>query len=151
MAASFIPAPFAFVIDTDSYAGNFEREMCAFMTGMYGECGVGMAIANEVREQISPTVLEWFDEHVVDVGDDHGCHRPVSIWPAPNGDGYNSVAIFMNESPPENVLTVLMERARAYKGNKPYKTHYKITGFRVIMMRMTETVVCSFEMGLAES
>ena len=30
-----------FVVDTDTYAGNFEREMCAFMTGITGACGVG--------------------------------------------------------------------------------------------------------------
>ncbi|KKK83825.1 hypothetical protein LCGC14_2789530, partial [marine sediment metagenome] len=30
-----------FIIDTDSYAGNFEREMCAYITGRVGECGVG--------------------------------------------------------------------------------------------------------------
>jgi len=32
---------YKFIIDTDQYAGNFEREMCAYLTGTVGECGVG--------------------------------------------------------------------------------------------------------------
>jgi len=36
---------FIFVIDTDTYAGNFERPMCAYMTGRVGECGVGEEFA----------------------------------------------------------------------------------------------------------
>ena len=30
-----------FIIDTDQYAGNFERELCAWTTGQIGECEVG--------------------------------------------------------------------------------------------------------------
>jgi len=32
---------FGFIVDTDSYTGNFEREMCAFMTGHIGKCEKG--------------------------------------------------------------------------------------------------------------
>jgi len=31
----------SFIIDTNEYAGNFEREMCAYCTGQIGDCGVG--------------------------------------------------------------------------------------------------------------
>lgn len=33
------------VADTNQYAGNFERELCAYITGQYGECSVGADIA----------------------------------------------------------------------------------------------------------
>lgn len=33
---------YSIVVETDSYAGNFEREMCAFMTGHIGKCEVGL-------------------------------------------------------------------------------------------------------------
>lgn len=33
---------YSIVVETDSYAGNFEREMCAFMTGHIGECEAGL-------------------------------------------------------------------------------------------------------------
>ncbi len=35
------PDHYLFVIDTDTYAGSFEREICAYVTGQIGECEVG--------------------------------------------------------------------------------------------------------------
>lgn len=32
---------YIFIIDTDSYAGNFERELTAYITGVVGGCEVG--------------------------------------------------------------------------------------------------------------
>ena len=75
----------AFVIDTDSCAGNFERDMCAFMTGIIGECGVGddmLPLFNECLTQYG-----WkenpFEDIVIQVPDEHGCFRPTSIYPNP--------------------------------------------------------------------
>lgn len=42
---------FLFVIDTDAYAGNFEREMCAYMTGHVGDCAVGDDKAKMYHEE----------------------------------------------------------------------------------------------------
>lgn len=128
------------VIDTAQYAGNFEREMVAFITGQVGECGVGDGVAEEERENIAN--IAWFDGHAVQVADDNGCERPASIWPSPGrfNDGYGghhddtkavrdtlpaqvakarwpayeSVAFFVDELPPEAVLTEVVERARRY-------------------------------------
>jgi hypothetical protein len=71
-----------FVIDTDSYAGNFERELCAYITGVVGDCGVG---SRKIE----------FDEieGVAQVADDNGCYRPCAIYETPgyfnNGMGYH--------------------------------------------------------------
>ena len=89
-----------FVIDTDKYAGNFEREMCAFMTGIIGECGIGVEEAQLYYEQtgLSPKDIDWdktpveyadedlenpFCWFVTKKQDEYGCYRPVSIWPTP--------------------------------------------------------------------
>ncbi len=73
-----------FVIDTDKYAGNFEREMCAYLTGRTGECGVGKP--DEDKD------YSIFGYDVIDVADDNGCERPVTIYPTPgfynNGMGF---------------------------------------------------------------
>lgn len=73
-----------FVIDTDKYAGNFERELCAHITGHIGECGVG-------EDFIEEGVAEFF-ENIVEVPDEHSCRRPCSIFPNPryknNGMGF---------------------------------------------------------------
>jgi hypothetical protein len=69
------------VIDTDKYAGNFEREMVAFMTGCVGDCGVGDKQAERFDAEVpSPP----FDQDVIaHEPDEHGCCRPASIWVSP--------------------------------------------------------------------
>jgi hypothetical protein len=75
-----------FVVDTDTYAGNFEREMCAYITGQVGECEVGEEIAKAARMMLieqDKEALEFFDEYVLPVADEHGCSRPVTIFTTP--------------------------------------------------------------------
>ena len=77
---------YLFVIDTEQYAGNFERMMCAYMTGSIGECEVGDK-EKEIFEKemgIKPDadgVLHDPFEFVIGRADDHGCSRPVTIYP----------------------------------------------------------------------
>lgn len=42
---------YTFVIDTEQYAGNFEREICAFVTGRRGEYG-GKKEAEQYKNQL---------------------------------------------------------------------------------------------------
>ncbi len=114
------PNAFVVAVDTNRYAGNFEREMVAFMTGQIGECGVGDAEADEAKEALKN--LDWFEEHTVQVADDNACERPASIWPTPerlldapaSRPMYNSVAYFVDEVPPREVLAELTTRAQDY-------------------------------------
>jgi hypothetical protein len=59
---------YVFIIDTEQYAGNFEREMCAYCTGILGDCEVGedalvgptMATASTPRSRASTTpISRW--------------------------------------------------------------------------------------------
>lgn len=81
---------FRIIIDTNSYAGNFEREMCAYLTGQVGDCKVGEEIAEEVKEDGSLVHQEWWEKHVIQK-EDEGCFRPVEIYSNPkyfnNGRG----------------------------------------------------------------
>ena len=76
------PDYYLFVIDTNRYAGNFERQMCAYVTGRIGECGVGKEYAELARQEI-PDVVAKLEELIEGVPDEHGCNRPVSIFPKP--------------------------------------------------------------------
>lgn len=71
-----------FVIDTDQYSGNFERNMCAFLTGIVGDCGVGSEKANNYPEV----------EGVLQQPNEHGTMRPCAIYETPgyynNGLGF---------------------------------------------------------------
>jgi hypothetical protein len=64
-------------INTERYAGNFERELCAYVTGQYGDCGVGDLIAQGARKSIKNLV--WFEHHLQWEPDEFDCHRPVVI------------------------------------------------------------------------
>ena len=100
-------APFMFVVDTDQYAGNFERPMTAYMTGRYGECGVGapeaklfyqeMGLKDGLDKKFSDyeeddwkgISLQYSYEDfqnpfifVIELPDEHGCARPTTIYPA---------------------------------------------------------------------
>ena len=85
-----VPAPFAFVIDTEAYAGSFERELCAYATGIIGDCEVGHREAAQFKFALPGE--NPFEDIISQVPDDHGRHRPVTIWPTPgwfnNGIGY---------------------------------------------------------------
>lgn len=89
-----------FIVDTEQYAGNFERDMCAFMTGMIGECGVGVEEARLFYEQrgLVEEGFDWkgvnlqcsyedfknpFSDFITTRGDEHGCQRPTSLWTTP--------------------------------------------------------------------
>lgn len=81
-----------FVIDTDAYAGNFEREMCAYVTGSVGDCGVGDGPAKVAKKELDQHSMDILDDILAQVADEHGCYRPVKIYPTPgyynNGLGF---------------------------------------------------------------
>ncbi len=73
--------PFAFVVDTEQYAGNFERQLCAYSTGIVGECTIGSEEASQFAEE-NPGPNP-FEEKILQPPDEHGCRRPVEIWSTP--------------------------------------------------------------------
>lgn len=121
------------IIDTDSYAGNFEREMCAYLTGQFADDGVGEDIGEEMRDSEEIKHIEWWDEHIAPVEDEKGSefYRPCDIYPTEgatktivfNGKNveqteYNSVAIFTDIVPPKKVLNELVKRAKKFCENR---------------------------------
>jgi hypothetical protein len=127
------------IIDTEQYSGNFEREMCAYVTGIFGECEVGQDLAKFYSPEIKSS--EWLESEVKKKPDEHGCHRPVSISPTPgwynNGRGghfrdskevetylnrkwpaYLSVEIYSNTIPPQEVIEEIIERAKNFCLNR---------------------------------
>ncbi|MBU1976527.1 MAG: hypothetical protein KKA62_01075 [Nanoarchaeota archaeon] len=157
------PDHYLFVIDTDTYAGNFERQMCAYVTGQIGECEVGKEQARLAKQEI-PEVVAQLEELIKSVPDEHGCHRPVSIFPNPRygndgqgnqalltaenreqfpGPAYNSVAIYFNSIPDSRLLDVMKERAKEIAareiGLKKYELTIMIEGFRFLEQYTTYT------------
>lgn len=69
---------YGFIIDTDSYSGNFEREMCAYITGQIGDCCVGDEYVEEFMEQF-PDEYALF-KNIIDF---EAGSRPCEISPTP--------------------------------------------------------------------
>ena len=72
---------YMFVIDTESYSGNFEREITAYCTGRIGDCEVGDGEASIFRKEVGDP--DKIFGGVLDIPDEHGCSRPTSIYPTP--------------------------------------------------------------------
>ena len=70
---------YGFVVDTESYAGNFERELVAYMTGEIGVCEVGKKIAAIAKKELwaheeGKRTRRWLKRNVIQIADEHGNH-----------------------------------------------------------------------------
>lgn len=135
---------FLFIIDTDSYSGNFERELCGAMTGVDDGTHGGREATRllerlqngpedqrALQDRISGKVTFWPDDKRYD--------RCATIWPTPgrvnNGRGehfdedqgsegfylnrpwpaYESVAIYFNAEPSPGEIAFMIARAREFE------------------------------------
>ena len=144
------PEHLLFVIDTNRYAGEFEREMCAYATGQIGECGVGRVEAEKAKKEISAEV-ESLEAIIRLVSDEHGCHRPVGVFPNPkyrnaghekyalltknnqkrySYPAYFSVAIYFDKKPSNELIKIIKERAQKFADDQD--PVIKIENFRFL-------------------
>ncbi len=98
------PEGFGLVIKTNSYTGNFEREMCAFLTGQVGECEVGKELKDVLLDKPD------FEHNIQHVADDHGCYRPCSL----HEKNSNSMIIFFHTKPTEEQINWIKAHATEY-------------------------------------
>lgn len=103
----------ALVIETNLYAGNFERPLCAYATGSYGECGVGDEEADIFLTE-APEQFKDLGDYTESMPDDRGCWRPTSIWNSEDKSGYQEVIIFFADLPSDEGLAYIAERVRAF-------------------------------------
>ena len=115
------------IVDTEDYAGNFERELCAYMTGTYGECGVGEVCADLFEKDVDEETFKWFDENIMYESDDNGCSRPAKLSSTPgwfndgNGSHYKE-----KNCDYEEVLTEYNKKEEQYLKTYPKATHRKL-------------------------
>lgn len=115
--------------------------MSAYMTGRVGDCGVGEELA-EVAKQEIPNIVAQLEGLIESIPDEHGRHRPVSIFPNPrygnDGHGnqalltnknknfftwpaYNSVAIHFCQIPKPELVNIMKKRAKEFASKKKIK------------------------------
>jgi len=139
MSEPHVHIEYKLVIETDQYAGNFEREMCAYMTGRIGDCEVGGEQAKVAKEDLPEKVWEWCDQCIERKPDDHGCYRPVKMCDMDT----TALEIYMEELPPPEIFQLFKFRAVAFglsQGDEdPSTGKVKITVTNARMVKMTTT------------
>lgn len=134
---------FGLVIKTDSYAGNFERELCAHVTGHIGECEVG-------NKFVEKDITNMFMDYIVSLADDHGCYRPVEIYD--DNDGYNSLVIYFSVEPTPEQINIIKQRVETFNENylkkdgfySKYPDNYKpvkVLGYKLIKFNSTKEII----------
>ncbi|MFA5207401.1 MAG: hypothetical protein WC428_01975 [Candidatus Paceibacterota bacterium] len=142
-----------FIVKTDAYAGNFEREMCAYMTGQIGECEVGKSYVDQEEKSL----LDKLFHNILSLPDDNGCYRPVSILSGdtyfdlkmPQNEKSNSLVIYFDDQLTEVQIEELKKRAyefpQVWEDNRHvYVKHsrlVKVLGFMIVENETTSKII----------
>lgn len=113
---------FFFIIDTDSYAGNFHRELTDAMTGLNWDEEYG-------ESPVFGDLIEWknIDE------DDYRINAYQEIVTTPGKNEMNSVSIFLSRRPTDDEIAKLMDAAMAFVPKDKHYAH-RILGFRLVLV-----------------
>lgn len=129
---------YAIVIDTTQYAGNFHREMAAYVIGRSVDAYCGHEFARLASGSIKNKA--WINEHIVekevryhdaprsaysDMFERRFAEFPTNYLYAMYSH-YNSIIIFFDEKPPVNVVEEIVERSLGFAKN--LKDIYEKTG-----------------------
>lgn len=147
---------FAFVVDTDTYAGSFERELCVYVTGQYSEETCNGFVEKYIKlikpeKEYLNSIFENLVTSRLCEHDGYGHQSPVVIFPTPgysnDGDGnackvdaehpfkypsYQSVAIFMDKRPDDATIKLMKERVDKFLQRLPRVERFKLIGYRII-------------------
>lgn len=122
---------FTLVIETNSYAGDFERELAAWLTGKtqkglprdhgYRMAWASMGAYSFNHDPSNPAfplfeVMEWIQTNVVYVtkSGNEGYENVCEIRKSKKKDRFNSVGIFLAASPPEEVMAFIRLRSEGF-------------------------------------
>ncbi len=75
-------ATFCFIIDTDHFAGDFDRQLCGYLTGVVGDCGIGTKAAELFRADTIKYAVDY-DKYLGSFIEPDTIMRPVTITPTP--------------------------------------------------------------------
>ena len=112
-------------LDTDKYAGNFERETTAYATGHVGECRVGSKQAKLFVKETEGILSDDFldreiNEKIVHLND-YGCSRPCAVQSTPGwvNDGVGNCYRQSNTVPP-TIEQIEKHRDSLRKSKEPF-------------------------------
>ena len=113
--------------------GNFEREMCAWCTGVVGDCQVGDEFVEDTGEYL-------FDD-LLNINDDRGTGRPCTMFGIERD--WKSVLIFFENRPTDQQIEIVRNRMHTFNdhakkiGHHSHQEGLKIEGLRMIQFIVT--------------
>jgi hypothetical protein len=122
-------ANYSIIIKTNQYAGNFERELCAHLTGIVGECEVGHEYADE-------EITTIFEQSIATPADDNGTRRPVGLGSRNEGATGNDVVIYFDSEPTKEQVQIIKERLLTFTTYHPVFC-LEFTGLELIEYQRT--------------
>ena len=128
-------------IDTDSYAGNFERELCAYVTGHWDQETHGGDQAEVFEKEWGDRPNPFEDYITMALTQDDDC--PVNTYQClewePVNKKMNSVGIFFEKEPTSELIELI--KKRAYKFEKKGKIFDKPVNLKIIGFRLLKRTV----------
>lgn len=121
---------YCFVVDTDSYTGNFEREMCAYMTGAVSGCKGEKCASSYIKKHKKQANVRF-------VPDDDGSFRPVNIFDRGNSKYESFIIFFGSERPSSKIIKRMKDRAYEFLTDTSVSGEFdkkpnEILGFRLL-------------------
>lgn len=123
---------YLFVIDTDSYAGNFDRELCGYLTGdpnNYHSAADYAQMCEEEDTIFSEDIISKMDVCESENG-------PTTVTIIKNDKNiYNSVAILFEKKPTKKEIETMKARAEKFVKSvfiEEFCSRFNILGFRLL-------------------
>jgi hypothetical protein len=106
------------VVNTGAYTGNFERHMCAYITGISDDIWYGAGVRKKFNQ--SNKLLEWWEDNLLDVPytrDEYVDQRKVAIRYSTEFRMHSSVEFLVETAPSEEQLLEIQRRAEDFCKN----------------------------------
>jgi len=137
-----------FVVETNGYAGDFERALCLYVTGYAGEYASGgdydkyraLFLKEHGREDDADIEMVLFADLVAKEPVEHNGHY-WSDYCEMDPDNITSVRIFLDHRPDQEELDTLKKRALAFPAARRKvegkRDRLKVTGFHLLKTTIT--------------
>lgn len=133
------PTEYQVRVYTDEYAGNFGRELCAWMTGSVGQCNVGHAALHLVQQTGAAIARMELPANPIPTRhvSHEGNYKPMAL-----GHSTMNIVIYFEAEPSAEDMSILWERAQSFNKSptRVGKTPVKIDKIELEVVTITTEI-----------
>lgn len=130
---------YEFIVDTDSYSGNFERDLLLYVCGAGTEYSM-LELEKLAAKELTEKQLVWFEDNLRYDGEyDDACevrHPQNNYQLKPN-----SVAILLSKKPTKNILELMVARSKKFCEEGMAKWEPKPNFISARLIEITQTII----------